>query len=157
MIYLVKDLDLISQFETGIKSIEPKPFNLFQIVNNVFELLEIESKKNSISLVFDKEYSEEITVIGDEERIQQVITNLVTNSIKYGVINGTTEISFQELNKEKIIVRITDNGLGIGKKVYKILLNYSFKYLNVNRVWLQVLSTNKNAISFVIEYSIPCI
>ena len=116
MIYLVKDLDLISQFETGIKSIEPKPFNLFQIVNNVFELLEIESKKNSISLVFDKEYSEEITVIGDEERIQQVITNLVTNSIKYGVINGTTEISFQELNKEKIIVRITDNGLGIGKK-----------------------------------------
>ena len=116
LIYLVKDLDLISQFETGIKSIEPKPFNLFQIVNNVFELLEIESKKNSISLVFDKEYSEEITVIGDEERIQQVITNLVTNSIKYGVINGTTEISFQELNKEKIIVRITDNGLGIGKK-----------------------------------------
>ena len=116
LIYLVKDLDLISQFETGIKSIEPKPFNLFQIVNNVFELLEIESKKNSISLVFDKEYSEEITVIGDEERIQQVITNLVTNSIKYGVINGTTEISVQELNQEKIIVRITDNGLGIGKK-----------------------------------------
>ena len=116
LIYLVKDLDLISQFETGIKSIESKPFNLVQIVNNVFELLELESKKNNISLVFDKEYSEEITVVGDEERIQQVITNLVTNSIKYGVKNGTTEISLHELNQEKIIVRITDNGLGIGKK-----------------------------------------
>jgi len=37
-------------------------------------------------------------------------------------------------------------GQGIGKKVYSILLRYAFLYLNVNRVWLQVLKTNSNAI-----------
>ena len=38
------------------------------------------------------------------------------NSIKYGVNNGTTEVSVNQLNSEKLIIRITDNGLGISKK-----------------------------------------
>ena len=116
LIYLVKDLDLITQFEAGIKNIELNPFDLLKIINNVFELLEVESNKSNISLVFDREYIEPIKVFADEERIQQVITNLIMNSIKYGVDNGTTEISIQELNVDKFIIRITDNGQGINKE-----------------------------------------
>lgn len=116
LIYLVKDLDLINQFESGTKNIELSSFNLIDIINNVFELLEIESKKINISLVLDKEYFKPIKVLADKDRIQQVITNLLINSIKYGVDNGTTEISIQDLNSEKFIIRITDNGLGIDKK-----------------------------------------
>ena len=116
LIYLVKDLDLITQFEAGIKNIELNSFDLLKIINNVFELLEVESNKSNISLVFDREYIEPIKVFADEERIQQVITNLIMNSIKYGVDNGTTEISIQELNVNKFIIRITDNGQGINKE-----------------------------------------
>ena len=116
LIYLVKDLDLITQFEAGIKNIELNSFDLLKIINNVFELLEVESNKSNISLVFDREYIEPIKVFADEERIQQVITNLIMNSIKYGVDNGTTEISIQELNVDKFIIRITDNGQGINKE-----------------------------------------
>ena len=116
LIYLVKDLDLITQFEAGIKNIELNSFDLLKIINNVFELLEVESNKSNISLVFDREYIEPIKVFADEERIQQVITNLIMNSIKYGVDNGTTEISIQELNLDKFIIRITDNGQGINKE-----------------------------------------
>jgi len=116
LIYLVKDLDLITQFEAGIKNIELNSFDLLKIINNVFELLEVESNKSNISLVFDREYIEPIKVFADEERIQQVITNLIMNSIKYGVDNGTTEISIQELNVDKFIIRITDNGQGIDKE-----------------------------------------
>ncbi|MBT8377067.1 MAG: sensor histidine kinase, partial [Bacteroidia bacterium] len=47
------------------------------------------------------------------ERIQQVVTNLVVNSIKYGREKGTTEISIENLIKNKVIVRVTDNGEGI--------------------------------------------
>ena len=116
LIYLVKDLDLITQFEAGIKNIELNSFDLLKIINNVFELLEVESNKSNISLVFDREYIEPIKVFADEERIQQVITNLIMNSIKYGVDNGTTEISIQELNVDKFIIRVTDNGQGINKE-----------------------------------------
>jgi len=49
----------------------------------------------------------------DRQRIQQVLTNLVVNSIKYGHQNGTTEISVEDLNSDKLIVRVTDNGEGV--------------------------------------------
>ena len=114
--YLVKDLDLISQFESGVKNIEKQKFDILIIINNVYELLEIESKKNKISLELDRNYLKPIFVMADRGRIQQVITNLVMNSIKYGVENGTTEISVQNLNKEKLIISVTDNGLGISQE-----------------------------------------
>jgi two-component system phosphate regulon sensor histidine kinase PhoR len=55
-------------------------------------------------------------VLGDQEKIQQVLTNLVMNSIKYGKENGTTEVSIEDLVNNKIIVRVTDNGEGIQKQ-----------------------------------------
>ncbi len=116
LIYLVKDLDLITQFESGVKNIELNSFDLLRIIKNVFELLEIQSNKRNISLVFDREYLVSINVLADEERIQQVITNLIMNSIKYGIDNGTTEVSIQDLNENKLIIRITDNGMGINKE-----------------------------------------
>jgi two-component system phosphate regulon sensor histidine kinase PhoR len=42
--------------------------------------------------------------------------NLVVNSIKYGKVKGSTEVSIEDLTDEKVIVRITDNGEGIEKK-----------------------------------------
>jgi two-component system phosphate regulon sensor histidine kinase PhoR len=55
-------------------------------------------------------------VHADKEKIQQVITNLLVNSIKYGHENGTTEVSVENLIKNKVIVRVTDNGEGIAKQ-----------------------------------------
>src|SRR5690606_4219142 len=72
--------------------------------------------KKQISLTFDREYKEPIYVRADREKIQQVITNLLVNGIKYGQKNGTTEVSVENLIKNKVIVRITDNGEGISKQ-----------------------------------------
>ena len=55
-------------------------------------------------------------VLADEERIQQVITNLVMNSLKYGIERGITEISIDPLEENKILIRISDNGEGIDKE-----------------------------------------
>ena len=113
LIYVVKDLDLISQFESGIKTIDRKSFDLKQLINNVFELLEIEALKKNINLHFYQEFQNSFHVFADEERIQQVLTNLIINSLKYGVKNGKTEVILEELNQEKILIRVTDNGEGI--------------------------------------------
>jgi len=85
------------------------------LVKNVFELLEMKAAKKKIALTFDMDYKHPILVNGDRERIQQVISNLIVNSIKYGEKNGTTEVSIENLIKNKVIVRITDNGEGIEK------------------------------------------
>ncbi|MBT3444322.1 MAG: sensor histidine kinase [Flavobacteriaceae bacterium] len=116
LIYVVKDLDLITQFESGIKTIDRTYFDVIQLIENVFELLEMQATKNKITIVFDKEYPTHQMVFADEERIQQVLTNLIINSLKYGVEKGKTEVAIQELNPEKIIVRITDNGEGVAEE-----------------------------------------
>ncbi|MEZ4854591.1 sensor histidine kinase [Flavobacterium sp.] len=116
LIYIVKDLDMISKLETGDINIDLTEFNIIELIENVFDLLEMRAAKKHISLTFDALYKKPILVLADRDKIQQVITNLVVNSIKYGKSGGTTEISIQELNNNKIIVRITDNGEGIEKK-----------------------------------------
>ena len=73
------------------------------------------SNKN-ITLTFDTRYSKPIWVMADQEKIQQIVTNLVVNSIKYGKKGGTTEVSIEDLINNKVIVRITDNGERIEKQ-----------------------------------------
>jgi two-component system phosphate regulon sensor histidine kinase PhoR len=73
------------------------------------------AQKSKISLEFDREYTKPIEVYADQERIQQVLTNLVVNSIKYGKVKGTTEIRIETYDHNRIIVRIADNGDGIEK------------------------------------------
>lgn len=115
LIYIIKDLDMITKFEAGDLRLEIESFDIVELVENVFELLEMKAAKKKIALTFDMDYKHPIMVNGDRERIQQVISNLIVNSIKYGEKNGTTEVSIENLIKNKVIVRITDNGEGIEK------------------------------------------
>src|SRR5690606_33928984 len=97
LIYIVKDLDMITKLETGDINIEESEFNIVEVVQNVFELLEMRAAKKNISLTFDVHYKHPIKVVADQEKIQQVVTNLVVNSIKYGKQGGTTEVSIEDL------------------------------------------------------------
>ena len=116
LIYIVKDLDMITKLEAGEIHLEESAFNIVTLVQNVFELLEMKAAKKDISLAFDLKYHEPIIVFADQEKIQQVVTNLIVNSIKYGKKGGTTEVGIESLTKNKIIVRITDNGEGIEER-----------------------------------------
>ncbi|WP_285897032.1 sensor histidine kinase [Antarcticibacterium flavum] len=115
LIYIVKDLDMITKLETGDLHLVMENFNVVEVIQNSFDLLEMKAAKKDITLTFDMDYEKPIWVYADRERIQQVITNLVVNSIKYGKKGGTTEISIENLIKNKVIVRVTDNGEGIEK------------------------------------------
>lgn len=115
LIYIVQDLDMITKLEVGDLSLNIEDFDIVALVESVFDLLEMKSAKKKITLTFDMQYPEPIMVRADKERIRQVLTNLVVNSIKYGSFKGTTEISIENLIKNKVIVRVTDNGEGIAK------------------------------------------
>ncbi len=115
LIVIVQDLDMITKLEAGDLNITVAKFNIVEVIQNVFDLLEMKSEEKNIMLSFDNKYSRAIWVMGDQEKIQQVITNLMVNSIKYGKINGSTEVGIESLTDNKIIVRITDNGEGIAQ------------------------------------------
>ncbi len=115
LIYIIKDLDMIAKLEVGDLSLHKEAFDIVDLVQNVFDLLEMKAAKAEITLTFDMHYKNPIMVFGDKERIEQVLTNLIVNSIKYGREKGTTEVSIENLIKNKVIIRITDNGEGISK------------------------------------------
>lgn len=114
--YIVQDLDLITKLEVEGLKMNFEEFDILELVRNVFDLLEMKAAKKDIILTFDIEYKDPIYVRADREKIQQVIINLLVNSIKYGQRNGTTEVSVENLIKNKVIVRVTDNGEGIAKE-----------------------------------------
>lgn len=116
LIYIIKDLDLIAKLEIGEMNLEREDFDIVELIQNVFDLLEIKASKNDINLIFDREYSKPVRVNADKEKIQQIISNLLVNSIKYGHEGGTTEVSIEDLIRNKVIIRITDNGEGISEE-----------------------------------------
>ena len=113
LISIVKDLDLITQFESGIKTVDKTNFNIYELIENVYDLMEFESEKNNTKLLIKNKNITPVIVNADKERILQVLTNLIVNSIKYGKENGYTEVKVEEYDKDRIIVRIKDNGEGI--------------------------------------------
>ena len=129
LIFIAKDLDLITKLESENMKLEKTSFNLISIINNVFEMLEIQAEKNNISLIIDSK-KKKINVTADQEKIHQVLTNLIENSIKYGKKDGTTEISIEEILENKYLVRITDNGKGIKKENFERLFERFYRVEN---------------------------
>ena len=113
IISIVKDLDLITQFESGIKTVDKSNFNIYELIDNVYDLMEFELEKTNTKLKIRNERNNSIMVYADKERISQVLTNLVVNSIKYGKENGYTEIEVDDHDKDRIIVKVIDDGEGI--------------------------------------------
>ena len=124
---IVKDLDLITKIESGESEIQRTDFDIINLAQNVFEMLEITASKKNIKLVLDFNDKLPLRVNADNEKIQQVLTNLIENSIKYGKENGTTELVIQELTENKIIVSVTDNGLGIEEKHFNRLFERFYR------------------------------
>lgn len=113
LIYIVRDLDMIAKLESGDLHLDYEDFDIIELLKNVFDMLEMKASKKNISLTFDTKYDKPVMVYADAERIQQVLSNLIVNSIKYGKPKGTTEVSVENLIRNKVIIRITDNGEGI--------------------------------------------
>ncbi len=129
LIFIVKDLDLITKLESENMNLEKSKFNLISVVDNVFEMLEIQANKKNISMLMDSKIPV-VNIYADQEKIHQVLTNLIENSIKYGKQDGTTEISIEDLVDDKLIIRITDNGNGIKMENFERLFERFYRVEN---------------------------
>ena len=112
MVAIVEDLEVISQLESGELKLNFEKFDIIALTKEVIESLEIKAKRKSIKLFIAENYENSIFVEADRERIRQVLVNLMDNSIKYNNENGTTKISFFDMD-ENILIEVTDNGIGI--------------------------------------------
>jgi len=111
MITIVEDLSNISNMESFPTSLKTQKFDIVSCALSSLESLEYKAKKSNITLSFDKVYAP-IFVDANENKISQVLINLVNNSIVYGKDKGNTKIKIFDLETE-ILVEVSDNGIGI--------------------------------------------
>lgn len=115
LINLVDDLDAISKIERGEVAMVKEIFELSHLVKEVIESMELKANEKQITLGIAKGSDKLLFVLADKEKIRQVLTNLMDNSIKYGNTGGNTTVSFFDMD-DNILVEVTDNGIGIAEE-----------------------------------------
>jgi len=111
---LLNDLIEISRIESGEMRMSFRYFDITGFLKKVIEELQPKAEKKSLKVI-QSTNSHEVLVLGDKDRLRQVLYNLIDNSIKYTEAGGKIEVGFDELsNSVRVFVR--DNGAGIGEE-----------------------------------------
>ena len=114
MISIVEDLSNISNMESNKETLKLEKFDVVSTCLNVMESLEKKAEKNNITINFDKIYAPSF-VVANENKISQVLMNLIHNSIIYGKDGGETKVKIFDMDKQ-FLIEVSDNGIGIDQE-----------------------------------------
>jgi two-component system phosphate regulon sensor histidine kinase PhoR len=113
--HLVSDLDEISRLESGAVPLKIVRFDIIQLAHEICDSLEKFASEKKVTLFVKNGPFNELWVDGDRNKIEQVLINLIVNSVNYGVEGGETRVRFYDMN-DNILVEVADNGIGIAKE-----------------------------------------
>lgn len=108
---LVQDLLTLSQIETGDIKMRFEHIDLHRLCVEVIDQFEEKAEKKNIKLKLLTDYHK-INVYADWQRINQVVTNLISNAISYTPEGGEVTITF-DVGKKNVTTFISDTGEGI--------------------------------------------
>lgn len=110
---LVNDLLDFSKLENNKISIEKVSFNFKDLIENICKPLEQNATNKNIELRCDVEDELNANFISDPYRIKQILTNLISNAIKF-TQEGSVEV-IGKIDKNEIVISVIDTGIGIAK------------------------------------------
>lgn len=113
MTSLLEDLDSISKIESGAMIIEMETVDIVELSSEIAENLDRKAKDANVQFKIREE--EEFNVLCDPNKIGQVLSNLLVNSINYGVENGKTVVRFYDMG-DNILIEVADDGIGIDEE-----------------------------------------
>lgn len=115
LINLVNDMLNVSRIESGRLSLELKPVQIVDVLEKQVEELMPRAQQLGLKLAFAKPPYPVPLVNADHERIEQVIINLVGNSLKFTPSGGSISVSIKPEDKD-LLVTVIDSGRGMNKK-----------------------------------------
>ncbi len=113
--HLVSDLDEISRLESGAVPLKIVRFDILQLAHEVCDSLETFANEKNVRLFVKDDPFNELWVDADRNKIEQVLINLIVNSVNYGVEGGETRIRFYDMN-DNVLIEVADNGIGIARE-----------------------------------------
>ena len=110
---ILEDLDNITKMEDEKFQLKMESFDIVKLAKETFESLELMAEEKNITFRLEDSGGPSF-VVADREKIGQVLTNLVRNSIAYGNKGGLTSITIFTID-ELTTIEVTDNGIGISE------------------------------------------
>lgn len=114
MTRLVKDLLLLSQLDYGLKDMYKDYFSVGDLISDIVSRLQIYAKEKNQTMTYEPT-NQLPEYYGNSDRIEQVITNIITNALKYTPEGGTVLISSMYMYDE-IVIKVKDTGIGISEE-----------------------------------------
>ena len=122
---LLENLLEWSMMQRGMIKFNPTNYNLYEMIDQNFEVLKQKSVQKDISLI--NEVDQSITVHADERMVNTVIRNLITNAIKFTPKGGKVTVSSQFKEENSTEITIADTGVGIAQDTIKKLFRIDEK------------------------------
>jgi two-component system phosphate regulon sensor histidine kinase PhoR len=117
MINIINDLESITKLESGEVSLKPKRFNLYELVEETVDFLEMKANNSGTLLLIKPVLPKPYMVKADKEAIREVLINLIDNAIKYGDKNrNVVKIKLYDMD-DKVLTEVSDNGVGIPQEL----------------------------------------
>jgi two-component system sensor histidine kinase VicK len=113
MIRIVKDLLTLSRLDSDKLDLRPRLFDAAAMLRRVYTAMKIDAENHKHTLTL--KMGELGEVMGDVERIEQVVVNIVSNSVKYTPDGGHIDIEAVR-NDSELVISVADNGMGISEK-----------------------------------------
>jgi two-component system sensor histidine kinase VicK len=114
MTRLVKDLLQLSKLDYDNMQWNMKQIDIYKVVSDCAYKMNISAKQKNQTLVFDGDIDIPV-IMGDKDRIEQVIVNILSNAIKYTPEGGKIEIKIAK-EEDSVVIKVSDTGLGIPKE-----------------------------------------
>jgi len=122
---IVKDLEAVNRLESDA-SLDLTKFDIIALAENVCYELEIYSSARDITIKISDEAKGAYMVLADKNKIRQVLTNLLTNSVRYSDEKDVVTVSFHDI-QDSILIEVKDNGIGIEEKHLKHLFDRFYR------------------------------
>ena len=126
LIHLINDILDFSRIEAGKMELEERPFLLRSSVEKVLALMSPKAGEKGIELISDIDFRLPYRIIGDSARIEQILLNLVGNSLKF-TDKGEVEVSVRaDEGKDMLVCSVRDTGIGIAEEnIRKLFRSFS--------------------------------
>ena len=116
LVQLLNDVDAITNLEMNKDPIVQQSFIIQDIINEAVNNLSVKWIKKNIQFQFKKGSESPTYVYADKNKIYQVIVNILSNAAKYGKIDGSIIASVYKMEDQKILIEISDDGIGIAEE-----------------------------------------
>ncbi len=102
----------VAEAETGAMRLEKIPLSVSDMIRDVVDLYEIVAEEQDTKVVMNS--PDALMIHADRTRLQQVLTNLLDNALKYGGQGGTVKIDAVEEGRD-VVISVSDEGMGIAE------------------------------------------